>query len=168
MLILWQPGFLLWKGGPTDTKGASGGSERTLGVQTGIGSTHGVSWFLNYVVNPIIGGFFYSLKSIHVPVWGHSQTWAEWQNIWVTWHVPTWGRRKQCSQACSSCSSPSVSKCLFCSLFSATSSPFFMLSVGDVAVNTAPKCSAEELFNVPKHKEAVMWFMEIQCYWSWI
>ena len=41
-----------------------------------------------------------------------------------------------------------------------------MLSVGDVAVNMAPKCSAEseELFNVPKRKEAVTWFMEKYIY----
>ena len=38
-----------------------------------------------------------------------------------------------------------------------------MLSVGDIA-NMPPKCSAEELFNVPKHKEAVTWFMEKYIY----
>ena len=146
-----------------DTKWAYGGSERTLGVQTGIRSIYGVSWFLNHVVNPHYWRILLLAKvNTYANLWSLADMFRV-AKIWVTWHIPSWGRTRQCSHACSHCSSPSVSKCPFCSLFSATSFPFLMLSVGDIA-NMPPKCSAEELFNVPKHKEAVTWFMEKYIY----
>lgn len=52
--------------------------------------------------------------------------------------------------------------CQFPRLFGATLPPFlgFFLVILLFKKKKAPKCSAKELSNVPKHKKAVMRFME--------